>query len=67
AMEYTRCPAHQGGAPGPSYLRIEPGPSIPVARPARRGASGLAPARKPGLILDLDPKVQPLAKDGKKD
>lgn len=63
ALEFTRCPAHQGGAPTSSYLRIEPGPNIPNARrpaaaPARPGSQ---PARKPGLILDLDPKVQPIA------
>lgn len=61
ALEFTRCPSHQGGASTTSYLRIEPGPVIanprrPVSTPRRR----TSPARKPGLILDLDPKVQPL-------
>ena len=63
AMEFTRCPAHQGGAPGPSYLRIEPGPNIPNSRLTTPRGSRAAPARKPGLVLDLDPKVQPLTND----
>ncbi|MCP1471530.1 ribonuclease T2 [Sphingobium sp. OAS761] len=63
AMEFTRCPSHQGGAPTISYLRIEPGPIIanprlPSARPPAK--AGARPARRPELILDLDPKVQPL-------
>lgn len=28
AMDFTRCPAHQGGAPTRSYLKIEPGPGM---------------------------------------
>ena len=63
AMEFTRCPAHQGGAAVASYVRIEPGPNIPNPRrsaiQAGTGAASAA-ARKPGLILDLDPNVQSL-------
>lgn len=61
AMDFTRCPGHQGGAPTSSYLRIEPGPVIAnPRRPAATPRQGSNPARNPGLILDLDPKVQPL-------
>lgn len=97
AMDFARCPAHKGGAPTVSYLRIAPGPAI-TARPARPAAPApertepqttpaaprpakadaakppaqkpappreptrkrVEPARKPGLVLDLDPNVQPL-------
>ena len=63
AMEFTRCPAHQGGAAVASYVRIEPGPNIPNPRrsaiQAGTGAASAA-ARKPGSILDLDPNVQSL-------
>ena len=65
AMEFTRCPAHQGGAAPASLLRIEPGPRIAYSRPAisvpRQAKPAVTPARKPGLILDLDPNVQPLS------
>ena len=61
AMAFTRCPAHQGGAAPASLLRIEPGPRIAYGRPAisapRQLRPAATPARKPGLILDLDPKV----------
>ncbi|WP_294133516.1 ribonuclease T2 [Sphingobium sp.] len=63
AMEFTRCPAHQGGAPIASYVRIQPGPNIPnPRRPATQTMPREVPvpARKPGLILDLDPNVQTL-------
>ena len=65
AMAFTRCPAHQGGAAPASLLRIEPGPRIAYSRPAisvpRQAKPAVTPARKPGLILDLDPNVQPLS------
>ncbi|EQB31825.1 ribonuclease T2 family protein [Sphingobium ummariense] len=66
AMEFTRCPPHQGGASTISYLRIAPGPSIANPRPPAGAADrpaprpGNTPARRPGLRLDLDPNVQPL-------
>ncbi|WP_375196991.1 ribonuclease T [Sphingobium sp.] len=50
-MEFARCPAHQGGARDSAGLRIAPGPYIRNPRPA-------APARRPGLILDLDPDAE---------
>lgn len=51
-MEFTRCPAHQGGARDSARLRIAPGPNIPNPR----GAPTRPP--RPGLILDLDPNAQ---------
>lgn len=72
-MEMARCPVGAGGAPQAGLLRIEPGPAglpraaaapRPAANAARKPppprASGVQPARKPALRLDLDPKVQPL-------
>lgn len=53
AMEFARCPVGQAGAKGGAYLRVEPGPAIPRQRPAP-----VTPARKPGLILDLDPTAE---------
>ena len=65
AMAFTRCPAHQGGAAPASLLRIGPGPRIAYSRPAIsvpwQAKPAVTPARKPGLILDLDPNVQPLS------
>lgn len=58
ALEFARCPAHQGGAPDSAYLRIQPGPSIPNPRRAVRTPT---PQREPGLFLDLDPNAQPPA------
>jgi ribonuclease T2 len=64
ALEFSRCPAHQGGAPISSNLRIEPGPVIvDVRRPAPTPQEGSEPARTPGLILNLDPNVQPLGNE----
>lgn len=53
AMDYTRCPTHQGGAANAARLRIKPGPRI-----ANRPSPNLT-KRKPALILDLDPNAQP--------
>jgi len=61
ALEFARCPAGKDGAKGAAYLRIEPGPAMPRPSPARQAP--VTPARKPGLILNLDPNTQPL-KDG---
>lgn len=49
SLEFSRCPAHQGGAPGKASLRIAPGPNIPNPRRA-------APMPRP--ILDLDPNAE---------
>ena len=35
AMQFTRCPVHQGGAAPASYLRIAPGPRIADSRPSQ--------------------------------
>lgn len=70
-MEFARCPAGKPGAGGPSLLRIEPGPRRAAASapaPAKAQSTGRStgrpaaarPARKPELLLDLDPNVQPL-------
>lgn len=56
AIDYARCPAHQGGASDKARLRIEPGPRIPVRRQDR---DAVIPARKPALILNLDPNARP--------
>jgi ribonuclease T2 len=53
AMDYTRCPTHQGGAPNAARLRIAAGPRI-ANTPLPR-----TPARKSNLILELDPTAQP--------
>ncbi|BAV64507.1 ribonuclease T2 family protein [Sphingobium cloacae] len=53
ALDYARCPVGKTGAKSGALLRIEPGPAMP-----RPSASPLVPARKPGLILDLDPHAQ---------
>jgi ribonuclease T2 len=67
-MEFTRCPAHQGGAPDSATLRIEPGPDMPIQAAAKRPAPKpvTQPRRKPGLVLDLDPNVQPLTNSSDK-
>lgn len=59
ALEFTRCPGHQGGVPDSAYVKITPGPVIlnprrPVPPPAN-------PTKRPGLMLDLDPNAQPPA------
>jgi ribonuclease T2 len=61
-MEFVRCPTDQSGTLDGSRLRIEPGPSIDYTKPIDRPAPkpGARPKRKPGLLLDLDPNVQPL-------
>ncbi|MGE4321535.1 MAG: ribonuclease T [Sphingobium sp.] len=70
-MEFARCPARKTGAAAASILRIEPGPGRPVTsssavrrKPSEsagtRARSPVRPARTPGLVLDLDPNVQPL-------
>lgn len=51
ALEFARCPAHQGGASEKASLRITPGPNIP--NPKR-----VVPASRAGLILDLDPDAE---------
>ncbi|MCI4588505.1 ribonuclease T2 [Sphingobium sp. BYY-5] len=61
ALEFTRCPGHQGGAPDSAYLRIKPGPNIPNPR---RSPAAPVPVRQPGLLLDLDPNAQPLTGSG---
>lgn len=50
-MEFARCPAHQGGAPGKASLRIAPGPLVRESRSA-------LPTRRTGLTLDLDPNAE---------
>lgn len=57
AMDFARCPAHQGGAPHSAALRIAPGPVMAARRAAPKRP--VAPARRPGLILDLDPDARP--------
>jgi len=52
-LEFARCPAHQGGADDRAALRIAPGPNIPNPR-----RTPPVPARRPGLILDLDPQAE---------
>lgn len=71
-MEFTRCPAHQGGVSPSSSLRIASGPIIrhtgptpppgfvPPAAPLTEKTVP-RPARRPSLILDLDPNAQPIA------
>jgi ribonuclease T2 len=54
-MDYARCPSHQGGAANNARLRIAPGPRIANAPLPRKA---VAPARKPALMLDLDPNAQ---------
>lgn len=56
SMEYTRCPAHQGGAKNSAALRITPGPNIP--NPRRVPPPPSAPTRGTGLILDLGAGAQ---------
>lgn len=52
ALEFARCPTHQGGARPATRLKIAPEPNIPNSkRPP-------APLRRPGLMLDLDPDAQ---------
>ncbi|WP_257538819.1 ribonuclease T2 [Sphingobium sp. CFD-1] len=63
ALEFARCPAGKDGAKGAAYLRIEPGPAMPRPSPARQAP--VTPARKPGLILNLDPNTQPLKNGGR--
>lgn len=53
AIDYTRCPTHQGGVANATRLRIKPGPRITNTLLPR------AAARKSGLVLDLDPNAQP--------
>lgn len=53
ALDYTRCPRPQGRGANAARLRINPGPRIGSPVPPK------APARKPGLILNLDPNAQP--------
>ena len=52
-MEFARCPARQRGAKASSRLRIEPGPAL-----ARLKRPASIPARRPALILNLDPNAQ---------
>jgi len=52
-MEFARCPLRQRGAKAASLLRIEPGPAVPRSKRATP-----VPARRPALILKLDPNAQ---------
>ncbi|AMK22208.1 MULTISPECIES: ribonuclease T2 family protein [unclassified Sphingobium] len=53
ALEFARCPKHQGGTSNQTSLRIAPGPNIPNPKRAKP-----APASRSGLILHLDPNAE---------
>jgi ribonuclease T2 len=79
-MDYARCPTNKPGVDVMSVLRIEPGPAFAPPRAAPSPAlsekrkatpkpdakAQAQPRRRPGLILDLDPKVQPLTNSSAK-